>query len=192
MPFAVAQMFQTSSDHPESGTIALCLLYATFCLSNLVLSSYIVQFLGLRLSLILASVGYVGFTACNIVYNIWLLYVISFIMGLAASILWTAQGVYVTIVTSEHETRNHLEPLSTRGFMNGIFFCFMQVSQTFGNLIATLLFYLQLRQWIIFSTMTAICACGTISLCLLRPVYMPRKSGIEVNALFSTICKSDA
>ncbi len=177
MSFGVAQMFQTSSDHAESGAVALSLIYISFCMSSLMIASCLVQLFGVRLSLITASLIYVSFTACNIKYNMWVLYVISLTLGIAGSVLWTAQGVYVTLSMSQHETLNNLNFSSTRGFMNGIFFGVFQLSQTLGTLVASFLFYLQLRQWIIFTIMTAICGCGTMSLFLLRPVHMSTKTG---------------
>src|SRR3984957_17360138 len=166
MSFGVAQIFQTSSDHPRSGAIALSIVYSCFCVSNLMFASYLTRLLNVRLSLILASFTYVAFVACNIKYNIWILYITSFTLGLGASLLWTAQGVYVTLSTSQHEVINDLSPSSTRGFMNGVFFACFQVSFTLGSLIAAFLFRFKLRQWIIFTIMTVISGCGTLSLIL--------------------------
>ncbi|CAF5200940.1 unnamed protein product, partial [Rotaria magnacalcarata] len=140
--YSVAQTFQTSSDYAKSGAFAIGIIYLLFCVSNMGLSAYIIRSLGVRLTLILSSLTYALFVACNIRYNIWSLYICAFLLGFGAALLWTAQGVYVTISTNKHEQINNLVSSSTRGFMNGVFFGVFQLNQIVGNLIASSLFRL--------------------------------------------------
>ncbi|CAM2702413.1 unnamed protein product [Rotaria socialis] len=116
--YSVAQTFQTSSDYAKSGAFAIGIIYLLICVSNAGLSAYIIRLLGVRLTLILSSITYALFIACNIRYNIWSLYICAFLLGFGAALLWTAQGVYVTISTNKHEQINNLVQSSTRGFMN--------------------------------------------------------------------------
>ncbi|CAF3791660.1 unnamed protein product [Rotaria sordida] len=173
-PFGVTQIFQTSSDHAKDGAFALAITSLVFCLTNLVLSSYITRSLGVRLTLILSSVAYVPFIASNIKYNRWTLYISGFLVGVGAALLWTAQGVYVTISTNKHEQVNNLVPSSTRGLMNGTFFGIFQLHQIIGNLLVSFLFHIKLDEWIIFTILTSICGLGTFSLIFLRPVEIPK------------------
>ncbi|CAF0944466.1 unnamed protein product [Rotaria sordida] len=173
-PFGVTQIFQTSSDHAKDGAFALAITSLVFCLTNLVLSSYITRSLGVRLTLIFSSVAYVPFIASNIKYNRWTLYISGFLVGVGAALLWTAQGVYVTISTNKHEQVNNLVPSSTRGLMNGTFFGIFQLHQIIGNLLVSFLFHIKLDEWIIFTILTSICGLGTFSLIFLRPVEIPK------------------
>ncbi|CAF4808545.1 unnamed protein product [Rotaria sp. Silwood1] len=174
MSYNVTQTFQTSSDYAKDGAFAIGIIYLVFCLGNLALSSYITQLLGVRLTLILSSLTYVLFIACNIKYNKWTLYICAFLLGFGAALLWTAQGVYVTISTNKHEQINNLIPSSTRGFMNGIFFGLFQLHQIIGNLLVSFLFHLNFDQWIIFTIMTSIAGLGMLSLIFLRNIKIPK------------------
>ena len=173
MSFNVAQTFQTSSDYAKHGALAVGIIYLVLCLSNLTLSSYLTQLLGLRLTLIISSLTYVSFIASNIKYNVWTLYISSFFLGFGAALLWTAQGVYVTLSINKYEQVNGLPQSSTVGFINGIFFGLFQLHQIIGNLIVSILFRLKFHQWIIFTVMTAIAGCGTLGLVFLRSIKIP-------------------
>ncbi|CAF4725036.1 unnamed protein product [Rotaria socialis] len=175
--YSVAQTFQTSSDYAKSGAFAIGIIYLLICVSNAGLSAYIIRLLGVRLTLILSSITYALFIACNIRYNIWSLYICAFLLGFGAALLWTAQGVYVTISTNKHEQINNLVQSSTRGFMNGMFFGVLQLNQIVGNLIASFLFRLKFDQWILFTIMTVISGLGTISLLFVRPIELPKTTG---------------
>ncbi|CAF1179058.1 unnamed protein product [Adineta ricciae] len=176
MSFGVTQLFQTSSDHAKDGAFAVGIIYIVFCSSNLALSSHLNHLLGVRLTLVLSSLTYVFFIAANIKYYPWMLYTSAFLLGLGAALLWTAQGVYVTLATNEHEQVNGLASSSTRGLINGIFLGLFYLHQTLGNLLMSLLFYSKLSQWIIFTIMTAIAGLGTFSLMCLRPMKMPKNT----------------
>ena len=173
MSFFVAQTFQTSSDHARDGAIAVGLLYFVFCFANLAFSAFLTKRIGVKLTLILSSFTYGLFIASNIYHHRWTLFVSSFLVGLGAALLWTAQGVYVTVSTNNHEQINGLPPSSTRGSLNGIFFGIFGLSLALGNLVASYLFHLQLAQWIIFSIMTSIAATGSLIMMFLRPVKIP-------------------
>lgn len=176
MPFNVAQTFQTSSDYARDGAFALGVIYLVFCLTNLALSSILTQVLGVRLTLVLASITYALFIASNIHYHRWTLYISSFLLGLGAALLWTAHGVYVTVSTSEHERVNHLPASSTRGVINGVFFGIFQLNLTVGNLLAAYLFHLKFKPWAVFTVMTILAVCATFSLIFLRGVKIPTET----------------
>lgn len=175
--YGVTQAFQTSSTHAKHGAFAVGIIYLLFCLSNAGLSSYLIGLLGVRLTLILASLTYVAFVAANIHSNIWTLYICAVLLGFGAALLWTAQGVYVTVAMHNHEKNNNLVPSSTRGFMNGIFFSILQLSQIIGNSTAALLFCLKFDDWIIFTVMTAIAGLGAFILIFIRSVKLPKTTG---------------
>jgi hypothetical protein len=67
------------------------------------------------MGLVLGTMTYVVFVAANIVYNEWMLYGSSALMGMGAAVLWTSHGAYITAVISAHEYANGLPPSSKRG-----------------------------------------------------------------------------
>ena len=167
MAFSVSQNFQTSSDHKKQGANALGILYACFTAANFI-SSFVVSSLGSKLCLILGSLTYVLFVAANIVYVELLLYLSSGLLGLGASVLWTAQGAYISNCSALHEQTLGLPPSSTLGFFNGLFFSIFQVNQLLGNLLAAALFKADVSTGTIFIVMTAICASGALTLLFLN------------------------
>lgn len=168
LSFSVAQSFQTSSDHADTGSNALGVLYAFFTLFNF-FSSWLVSTVGPRICVFLGSLTYVGFVAANIKFNAPVLYITSALLGIGAATLWTAHGVYITGCASQHERLNNLPISSSQGMLNGIFFFIFQVNQIVGSLLAALLFQEGVQQWVIFLIMTCICAVGSFSLLFLRP-----------------------
>ena len=184
MAFSVSQTFQTSSDHGRQGAIALGILYASYALSSLFLSSFVTRLLGIKLTLFLSSLTYVSFVAVNIKFNVYTLYFISALVGVGSSLIWTAQGVYVSLSTTQHEIANHFEPSSKRGIFNGLFFCCFQMNTTIGFGVASLLFYLNIELWLIFIILTVIGVIGSISLLFLRQVETDH---LEQRSVFSSI-----
>ncbi len=174
MSFSVAQTFQTSSDHAKNGAFAVSIIYLVFCLANLTLSSYITRLVGLRSTLIISGLTYVLFIAANIKYQIWMLYISAFLLGIGAALLWTAQGVYVAVSISKHERTNSLVPSSSHGFINGLFFGLFQSHPIIANLLVSFLFRWNYPQLIIFTIMTGIAALGVFTLIFLRPIKIPK------------------
>ncbi|CAF1559746.1 unnamed protein product, partial [Didymodactylos carnosus] len=175
MSFGVAQLFQTSSDHARSGAVALFIVYGVFSLSNLLLSSYLTQIFGLKLTLFLSSLTYVSFVAMNISYNKYALYTASALLGLGAALIWTAQGSYVLILAREHETLNMMGISSQLGYFNGLFNSIFAMNQTLGNVIAALLFYYKVKESRIFIVMSVVGALGSLSILFLKNVKQEQK-----------------
>jgi len=114
--------------------------------------------------MLIGALSYVTFVAANIHYNMIALYSSSALMGVGASVLWTAQGVFTTNCAVLHERAEGLEPGSTLGVLNGIFFAIFQSNQLLGNLLAAALFKAEVATSTIFVVMTCICACGALTL----------------------------
>jgi MFS family permease len=89
------------------------------------------------------------------------------LIGIGASILWTAQGAYISNCAALHEQAHGLPATSTLGYFNGLFFSLFQVNQLVGNLLAALLFKADVSQRTIFIIMTTICAFGCFTLLFL-------------------------
>lgn len=168
MAFSVSQNFQTSSDHKTEGSTALGILYAFFTFSNFA-AAYIVARFGAKWCLFFGSLTYVAFVGANIQFNMYVLYTFSALLGFGASVIWCAQGVYISNCAGQHERAAGLPLGSTLGFFNGIFFFIFQCNQVLGNLLAALLFQKDVSTSAIFIVMTTICGLGALTLTVLKP-----------------------
>jgi len=142
-------------------------LYGCFTAFNFVVS-FVVTALGTKTCLIAGAFTYALFVAANIHYVEGLLYASSALMGVGASVLWTAQGAYISNCAALHEQANNLPATSTLGYFNGLFFSLFQVNQLVGNLLAAILFKADVSQQTIFIVMTCICGFGVSTLFLLQ------------------------
>lgn len=144
---------------------------------------WVVESLGPQLSLAAGSVSYVLFVAANIEYNEAALYASSALLGIGASVLWTAQGVYVGACAEAHESSLALPRGSTLGLFNGIFWSLFQTNILLGSLLAAALFANDVSTAVIFIVMTAICAAGSISLCFLPKQHSATGQPSDADAL---------
>ena len=180
LAFSVSQSFQTSSAHQTAGSRALGIVYGVGAAATFV-SAWVVESMGPQLSLCVGSVSYVLFVAANIEYNEAALYASSALLGVGASVLWTAQGVYVNSCAEGHEAALALPRGSTLGLFNGIFWSLFQTNILLGSLLAAALFANDVSTAVIFIVMTAICAAGSISLCFL-PKQQPVTKQVTAGA----------
>lgn len=88
------------------GYISLSIMYAFYALSAW-LSPSIIAVLQPKCSLIIASIFYVIYIAGFLFPHEWILYSNSVTSGIASTVLWTAQGSFLTLMsTSETACRN--------------------------------------------------------------------------------------
>lgn len=166
--FSSAQNFATSRKG-DTGATAVGILYVAFMLTNLV-SAAVVDAVGPRLSLVAGAATYVVFVAANVPFTPATMYPAGALVGVGAAVLWTAQGVYLTRCAERHEAALGLEAGSTMGHFNGIFWSIFQVSQFAGNLLVALLFAASVSTRSVFVVTACVCAVGTASLLLLKPL----------------------
>jgi MFS family permease len=181
--FMAAQNFQTtmsSSDGGNVGANALAILYAVFMVSTF-FSTTVVQKVGLKKSLIIASLSYVLFCAYNLYPKPWFAYLASALDGLCAAVLWTAQGTFVTKCVTEYSLTN---PGSPSGLFNGTFFCLFQNSQFIGNLLVAILFQAKTDSTTVFVVLTLICASGTCVMLFLKEPILPETESSVAPAKF--------
>lgn len=162
LAFSVAQNSQTSNSG-ESGFVGLTILYGVFTVSNII-SSFVIEIIGVKLCLFLGSLTYALYVAANVHILSYVLFASSAVIGFGAAILWTAQGAFISSCATFYETANGLQPSSTMGMFNGIFFSIFQVNQFLGNLLAATMYTFEVPSWIVFLVMTIICVVGSVSL----------------------------
>lgn len=166
--FSAAQNFQTSSgDRSDAASMALGVLYICFTVTNFIVA-YIINALKPKVSLIVGALTYVAFVGTNISYNGPIFYACSALLGVGASVLWTAHGAFLTKCAAFDEYVNGHQPNSRMGAFNGIFWSIHQVNQFVGNLAMALLFSQGIDESIIFTVLTIVCGLGTLSLFFLQ------------------------
>ncbi|XP_043570585.1 UNC93-like protein MFSD11 [Chiloscyllium plagiosum] len=106
-----------------SGYTSLAIIYTVFSASN-ILTPSIVAVLGARLSMVISGLVYSVYSAVFIEPFTWSFYLASVIIGMAAAVIWTAQGNCLTTNSDEN----------TIGRNSGIFWALLQFSLLFGNL----------------------------------------------------------
>ncbi|XP_070704275.1 UNC93-like protein MFSD11 [Pempheris klunzingeri] len=118
----VIKSFNSSEFH-GSGYTSMAIIYGVFSASNLIAPS-VVTVIGPQLSMFFSGLLYSGYIAMFIYPYTWSFYTASVLVGIAAAVLWTAQGNVLAINSTD----------STSGRNSGIFWALLQFSLFFGNL----------------------------------------------------------
>ncbi|KAL2076636.1 hypothetical protein ACEWY4_027764 [Coilia grayii] len=118
----VLKSFNSSEFH-GSGYTSMSIIYGVFSASNLIAPS-VVAVIGPQLAMFFSGLLYSGYIAMFIHPLTWTFYTASVLVGVAAAVLWTAQGNLLTINSSD----------ATIGRNSGIFWALLQFSMFFGNL----------------------------------------------------------
>uniref|UniRef100_A0A8C7XHL6 Major facilitator superfamily domain containing 11 n=1 Tax=Oryzias sinensis TaxID=183150 RepID=A0A8C7XHL6_9TELE len=118
----VIKSFNSTEFH-GSGYTSMAIIYGVFSASNLIAPS-VVAVIGPQLSMFFSGLLYSCYIAVFIYLYTWSFYTASVLVGVAAAVLWTAQGNVLAINSSD----------STIGRNSGIFWSLMQFSLFFGNL----------------------------------------------------------
>jgi hypothetical protein len=79
-----------------NGYVSLCIIYAVFALGSWVAPS-VVAVIRAKWSMVFSAMVYVLFIAQFNYPSTWLLYLTSALLGGAASLLWCAQGNFLTL-----------------------------------------------------------------------------------------------
>lgn len=129
--FNVTQTFE-SKINGDKGVAALGVLYMSFAIASL-FSTWIIDKLGgARRALLYAMFTFFIFLLANLYPVLGLLIPVSILLGIGASVLWTAHGAYL----SAHGDS------STFGLYSGIFFAIFMAHLVLGNLFAAVFFAL--------------------------------------------------
>ncbi|KAM6905566.1 UNC93-like protein MFSD11 [Xenentodon cancila] len=118
----VIKSFNSTEFH-GSGYTSMAIIYGVFSASNLIAPS-VVAVIGPQLSMFFSGLFYSGYIAMFIYPYTWSFYTASVLVGIAAAVLWTAQGNVLAINSTD----------STIGRNSGIFWSLLQFSLFFGNL----------------------------------------------------------
>ncbi|NXT29018.1 MFS11 protein, partial [Syrrhaptes paradoxus] len=152
---------------------SMAIIYGVFSASNL-LSPSVVAIGGPQLSMVFSGIFYSLYIAVFIQPSTWAFYTASVFIGIAAAVLWTAQGNCLTVNSDEN----------TIGRNSGIFWALLQSSLFFGNLY--IYFAWQGKTYIsesdrrtVFIALTVISLVGTVLFFLIRKQEDTKAPGEE-------------
>ncbi|NWU62490.1 MFS11 protein, partial [Pterocles burchelli] len=162
-----------NTDFHGSGYTSMAIIYGVFSASNL-LSPSVVAVGGPQLSMVVSGIFYSLYIAVFIQPSTWAFYTASVFIGIAAAVLWTAQGNCLTVNSDEN----------TIGRNSGIFWALLQSSLFFGNLY--IYFAWQGKTYIsesdrrtVFIALTVISLVGTVLFFLIRKQEDTKAPGEE-------------
>ncbi|XP_025209183.1 UNC93-like protein MFSD11 isoform X2 [Melanaphis sacchari] len=157
------------------GYTSQCIIYGVFALCNW-LAPTIIGIIGSRKSIYLGSICYVLFLMPFFLSSTFLLYTMSALLGFGASLIWTGQGIYLTLNSDS----------STISRNSGIFWAMSKMSICIGNVFMILVFcdqteFNKFTRILIFTVMAVVCSFGTLILMVLRPPVDAEGKKNEVN-----------
>ncbi|XP_072207687.1 UNC93-like protein MFSD11 isoform X3 [Excalfactoria chinensis] len=151
----------------------MSVIYGVFSASNLI-SPSVVALVGPQISMFISGIFYSLYIAVFIQPSTWSFYTASVFIGIAAAVLWTAQGNCLTINSDEN----------TIGRNSGVFWALLQSSLFFGNLY--IYFAWQGKTYIsesdrrtVFIALTVISLVGTVLFFLIRKQEDTKAPGEE-------------
>ncbi|NXE82580.1 MFS11 protein, partial [Cochlearius cochlearius] len=165
-----------NTDFHGSGYTSMAVIYGVFSASNLI-SPSVVAIVGPQLSMVVSGIFYSLYIAVFIQPATWAFYTASVFIGIAAAVLWTAQGNCLTVNSNEN----------TIGRNSGVFWALLQSSLFFGNLY--IYFAWQGKTHIsesdrrtVFIALTVISLVGTVLFFLIRKQEDTKAPGEEDSA----------
>ncbi|XP_046855255.1 UNC93-like protein MFSD11 isoform X2 [Xenia sp. Carnegie-2017] len=173
---SILKSAKNESHHPSSfkasGYTSLCIIYASFSLFNWI-APPVISMIGSKFSMMLGGFCYLFFIFSLYFVSKYvkcdlsgLLYAASVVVGFGAAVIWTAQGSYLTLNSTDE----------TMGRNSGIFWAFFQCSFLIGSMIVYFCFkpengstLISLHQRsIVLLIFIALSAFGTLFFLLLR------------------------
>ncbi|XP_072163516.1 protein unc-93 homolog A-like [Diadema setosum] len=119
------------------GVSSLCAIYIGVIVSSF-LSPLILWLLKVKWTLVVCCFFYALYSAANFYPVAYTLIPAAGLLGLAASPFWAAVGTYITTSAIQLADVTDAVPETIINRFNGIFFCFFQSAQVWGNLISSL------------------------------------------------------
>jgi MFS family permease len=168
--FLSIQNFQTTLNDPELARIganSLIVLYVTFTISSM-FASKLVSKIGMRKSMIYASLTYILYCGYNLAPSAAFAYIAAFLQGIGAAFLWISNGAWLSTCVQEFERTENYAKGMVGGLFNGSFFAIFQFCQVLGNLIVAIMFTANASQYTVIIVMTLLCAIGAAMMYFLK------------------------
>ena len=106
------------------GYISISVVYAVFAITNF-FSSAIVKLLGHKLSMFVSALAYLLYIVMFLKPTPVFMYTSSAAIGIGAAVLWTAQGEFLALQSTDEDSMSK---------NTGIFWCLFQISLMTGTL----------------------------------------------------------
>jgi len=138
--FNSIQNLQTSiNKDPDLGFLSLTVLYLSFTIPCFFLPNLLIQKMGCKNTMLMATVGYLIYDVANMYPNWWTLITASIFAGVSACLFWSTQASYISAIAVRYS--KCLE-VTVKGGVITRFFCIFyfifQLNQVVGNLISSL------------------------------------------------------
>ncbi|XP_057310453.1 UNC93-like protein MFSD11 [Hydractinia symbiolongicarpus] len=159
------------SPFQNKGYISLSIIYTVFSLANFV-APPIVNLFGPRVAMFFGGLCYALYIGAIIQPFVSTLYIASVVVGVGAALIWTGQGNFLTINSTD----------DTIGRNSGIFWALLQCSLLFGNMFVYFYFkndssHISNHERVVLYTVLLVCAgIGTLAIILLQKSQMPEQS----------------
>lgn len=139
------------------GIYSLSLVYSFFALST-IFSPALTRLIGAKNGIIIAAIGYCAYTASMITNSTGVILFFSAILGFAAGLLWTSQGVVLTSLSTKEN----------RGRNSALFVGLFRFSAFFSNVLMGILLNTDTNVNVLFGVFLAIGSIGVMLLIYLR------------------------
>jgi len=161
----------THPDFNGDGFVSLAIVYIVFAAANWI-APIVVGFLTAKWAMFAGGIVYTLYVALFLHPYTWSLYLGSVLIGIAAAVMWTAQGNFLTVNSDS----------TTIARNSGIFWAMLQCSLFFGNLF----YYYQIgddtsidddTRMIIFYALTAVSVVGILVMLIFRQPRVTLEDG---------------
>ncbi|KAI9356478.1 major facilitator superfamily domain-containing protein [Zopfochytrium polystomum] len=172
--YGVVQSLASSVLPYNIAFVSLGVLYFSFGFFNLILSAPVIESIGCRPSLFLGSITYVILEISYVVailndgkeyIQAAVLIPSSILIGLGASLLWTAQGTYISRAAG---------PSQKEGRYGGIFQAISGLASVLGPLMTSILFQANVNKVTVFSVL---CVVGGLGCAMLIVIWLRPEPG---------------
>lgn len=130
-----------SSLHVEVGQVAVGIVYVILIACSLTVAPLCVSKLPAKACICGSWLCFLTFTLANMHPTWWTLTSSAMLVGFGASIVWIAQGVYISNIAQKYALLTGQDFRSILSHFNGIFFSIFATTLIVGNLIGSLLFH---------------------------------------------------
>ncbi|BBM98531.1 MFS transporter, NAG-T family, sugar:H+ symporter [Marchantia polymorpha subsp. ruderalis] len=136
LAYGATQNLESSLHTDEGlGSTSLGVLYLSLTVCSLG-APIVVMWFGSKNALLLGLSGYWMFIAANLFPSWYTLIPASIFLGFTASVLWVAEGTYLTFAAKNHAAVCNIPEATALGSFNGEFWGVFSVNQVIGNMLS--------------------------------------------------------
>ncbi|KAI5063400.1 hypothetical protein GOP47_0021947 [Adiantum capillus-veneris] len=165
------------------GSVSLGILYLSLTLFS-VGAPFPVKWLGPKKGILVGLSGYWIFILANLFPSWYTMIPASLFLGFTASLLWVAEGTYITSAAKGHALEKKVDEESAIGSFNGVFWSYFAGTQVIGNLLSLIILHSEkgadatstdssFTTWPLLVTFLGCMFAGTSLACFLRPQKDP-------------------